>query len=138
MCRENSGARRVPAILHAARIDTPTRSVSEGNTLADASGWCVKLARDENTLAHQGNALIRADDLADVHRADGPPDVQRDRVRHEPDRAVAEEDVDAAGVPAAGRLVQEVIRGADTQVRRVGVGADSVPNVSTVVTVKGK
>ena len=47
---------------------------------------------------------VGADDLAALAGPDGPPDEQVDRVLHETDGAVAEDDVHAAGVPAAERV----------------------------------
>src|SRR5262245_60744562 len=43
--------------------------------------------------------------FAAVHRAQGLPGGQVDGIRDETDRAVAQADVDAVGMPAAGRLV---------------------------------
>src|SRR5262249_51665178 len=55
-------------------------------------------------LSHGSSRSVRigADHLAPGHGAEGPPGVAVDGAFDEPDRAVAEGDVHAAGVTAAG------------------------------------
>src|SRR5438132_1531805 len=56
------------------------------------------------------SVLIGADHLAAVDRAECPPRLQVDGVLDEPDRAITEGDVDAAGVPARrGRRAVDVL-----------------------------
>src|SRR5579863_9143630 len=65
------------------------------------------------------SVLVGRDDLAAGLGADGPPHGQADRLLDERDVAVAEADVDAAGMAAAGRpgAAQEVTAGAvDAQI----------------------
>src|SRR5215210_7673356 len=50
-----------------------------------------------------GSIVIGADHLTAIARAQRPPGLEVDRVLDEPDRAVAEECIDAAGVEAPRR-----------------------------------
>src|ERR1700730_10585254 len=52
--------------------------------------------------ASSRNSIIVPEDFAAVARGQAAPRRLTDRVGHEPDRAVAQRQVDAAGVPAAG------------------------------------
>src|SRR5262249_9917080 len=70
---------------------------------------------------------IVAEDFAAVHGAEGLPGGQRDRVGDEAGRAVTQGDVDAAGVPAAGRA--ELQPGQAHRHRRVVVRRGQVDHV---------
>src|SRR5205814_10416440 len=95
------------------------RSDPRGTGTAGSAGLTWP-SRAEPGQVTSRSVLVGRDDLTAGLGADGPPHGQADRLLDELDMAVAETDVDAAGVAAAGRpgAAQEVTAGAvDTRIR---------------------
>src|SRR5437660_10360049 len=82
------------------KVTRPDTSAERGpQPAAVRSRAAPRNPKNRRMVAHF--PLVTADDVARVHGGQRLPDAQRDAVADELHRAVAQADVDAAGVPAA-------------------------------------